>query len=210
MRQDLYQVLGLGRHASPEEIKKAYRELAKRHHPDRTQNNPADTEIFKAVAIAFATLSNPAKRADYDRQLRMAEQQRATRRRRVNHVNRAASPEVTRWETPFADIVGEFFQGRGGGPLDREDRRVEIILTPREAFSGVTVPLDIPWKYQCPLCNGSGLAPFSICAECRGSGFAYGEKRMHLQIPAGVRSGTTQRLCFALNPLTIVVQVKIR
>ena len=73
MREDLYQLLGLRRDASLEEIKKAYRQLAKRHHPDRTQNNPRDTEIFKAVAVAFATLSNPQKRAEYDRLLAATE-----------------------------------------------------------------------------------------------------------------------------------------
>lgn len=207
MKQDLYQLLGLRRDASLEEIKKAYRELAKRHHPDRTQNNPHDTEIFKAVAVAFATLSNPVKRADYDQELAATERPAATRHRRTR---RATYQEVRRHETPFGDIVGEFFQGWGGWPIDREERALEIVLTPLEARTGVTVPLDIPWKFQCPRCHGSGLAPFSICAECRGSGFAYGEKRLGLTIPPGVRSGTTQRLCFAHNHLTVLVQVKIR
>ena len=69
MSEDHYTLLGLGRDASLDEIKKAYRHLAMRHHPDRTQNNPQDTEIFKAVAVAFATLSNPERRAEYDRLL---------------------------------------------------------------------------------------------------------------------------------------------
>lgn len=207
MKQDLYQLLGLGRNASLDEIKKAYRELAKRHHPDRTQNNPTDTEIFKAVSLAFATLGNPSKRADYDRELTIAERQTSARRTRGN---RGAYQKTNTWETPFGDILGEFFQGRGVWPRDGEERGVEIILTPQEARAGVAVPLDIPWKSQCSLCNGSGLAPFSICAECRGSGFAYGEKRIGLTIPAGVRSGTMQRLCLAYNQLAIVVHVKIR
>ncbi len=205
--QDLYQVLGLRRDASAEEIKRKYRELAKRHHPDRTQNDPTDTEIFKAVAVAFATLSNPAKREAYDRQLAAAERQRSAPRARAT---RYASPRATRQASPFADILQEFFQGWGGLPPDREERAVEVVLTPKEAYTGATVPLDIPWKYQCPLCHGSGLAPFSICTGCRGSGFAYSEKRITLTIPPGVPSGTTQRLCFAHNPLTILVRVKIR
>ncbi len=69
MSKDHYTLLGLQRDASLDEIKRAYRQLAMRHHPDRTQNNPQDTEIFKAVAVAFATLSNPEKRAEYDRLL---------------------------------------------------------------------------------------------------------------------------------------------
>lgn len=207
MKKDLYQLLGLSRDVSAEELKKAYRELAKRHHPDRTENNPHDTEIFKRVSIAFATLSDPAKRADYDRQLAASERQASARRARANG---APYHRGTRRQTPFADILGEFFQGWGTWPVDREERALEIIVTPREARTGVTVPLDIPWKYQCPLCRGSGLAPFSICPECRGSGSAYGEKRIGLTIPPGVPSGTAQRLCFAHNQLMIMVRVKIR
>jgi len=208
MKQDLYELLGLRRDASPEEIKKVYRELAKRHHPDRTENNPHDTEIFKRISVAFATLSDPTKRADYDRQLAGTERQASAARTRANG---ATNHGAIRRENPFADILGEFFQGWGGWPpVDREERALEIILTPREAQSGVTVPLEIPWKYQCPICQGSGLAPFSICSECRGSGSAYGAKCIHLTIPAGVPSGTAQRLCFAHNQLAIMVRVKIR
>src|SRR5512132_3361105 len=69
MSEDHYTLLGLRRDASLDEIKKAYRQLAMRHHPDRTQNNPQDTEIFKAVTVAFATLSNLERRAEYDRLL---------------------------------------------------------------------------------------------------------------------------------------------
>ena len=73
MSEDHYTLLGLRRDASLDEIKKAYRQLAMRHHPDRTQNNPQDTEIFKAVTVAFATLSNPERRAEYDRLLATSE-----------------------------------------------------------------------------------------------------------------------------------------
>jgi DnaJ-class molecular chaperone len=75
---------------------------------------------------------------------------------------------------------------------------------------GVTVPVDIPWKNQCPLCQGSGLAPFSICSGCRGSGYTHGSRRVTLNVPSGVASGTTQRLCLANNYLTILVRVIVR
>jgi molecular chaperone DnaJ len=207
MSEDLYKLLGLGRDASLEEIKKAYRQLAKRHHPDRTQNNPRDTEIFKAVSVAFATLSNPEKRAEYDRLLAAAEPRPGNPRMRRA---RATASDFRRQDTPFGDILEEFFQGWGGWPLERDERMLEITLTSQEARVGVTVPVDIPWKDQCLLCQGSGLAPFSICAKCRGSGCAQGSRRITLTIPPGVASGTTQRLCLANNHLTIVVRVKVR
>jgi molecular chaperone DnaJ len=207
MSEDHYTLLGLGRDASLDEIKKAYRQLAMRHHPDRTQNNPQDTEIFKAVAVAFATLSNPERRAEYDRLLATAERRATkTRARRT----RTTTSDPRQQNTPFGDILEEFFQGWDRGPLERDDRVLEITLTSQEAKMGVTVPVDIPWKDQCPLCQGSGLAPFSICSGCRGSGYTHGSRRLTLNIPSGVASGTTQRLCLANNHLTIVVRVKVR
>src|SRR5262245_29579389 len=207
MSEDHYTLLGLGRDASVDEIKKAYRQLAMRHHPDRTQNNPHDTEIFKAVAVAFATLSNPVRRAEYDRGLAATERRvSAPRARRA----RTTASNSRRQASPFGDILEDFFQGFGGWPLERDDRVLEITLTSREAQAGVTVPVDIPWKDQCALCQGSGLAPFSICSGCRGSGYTHGSRRLTLNIPSGITSGTTQRLCLANNHLSIVVRVKIR
>jgi len=207
MSEDHYTLLGLGRDASLDEIKKAYRQLAMRHHPDRTQNNPQDTEIFKAVAVAFATLSNPERRAEYDRLLAAAERRATkTRARRT----RTTTSDLRQQNTPFGDILEEFFQGWDRGPLERDDRVLEITLTSQEAKMGVTVPVDIPWKDQCPLCQGSGLAPFSICSGCRGSGNTHGSRRLTLNIPSGVAPGTTQLLCLANNHLNIVVRVKVR
>lgn len=207
MNDDHYKLLGLHRNASLEDIKKAYRQLAKRHHPDRTQNNPQDTEIFKAVAVAFATLSNPQKRAEYDRLL-AATEPRFTRRRTQRTQTSTSNPG--RQTSPFGDILGEFFPERNGWSRERNERLLEITLTREEAESGVTVPVDVPWKDQCLLCQGTGLAPFSICRGCRGSGLSQGARRFTLTIPPGVASGTTQRLCLANNHLTILVRVKIR
>jgi len=207
MNEDLYKLLGLHRNASLEEIKKAYRQLAMRHHPDRTQNNPQDTEIFKAVAVAFATLSDPQKRAAYDRML-AAREHRSTRARTQR--TRAAASEPRRQTSPFGDILEEFFPAWDGWSRERNERLLEITLTKEEAEKGVTMPVNLPWKDQCLLCQGTGLAPFSICRGCRGSGLAQGERRLTLTIPPGVASGTTQRLCLANNHLTILVRVKVR
>jgi molecular chaperone DnaJ len=207
MSEDHYTLLGLRRDASLEEIKRAYRQLAKRYHPDRTQNNPQDTEIFKAVSVAFATLSNAERRAEYDRLLVASEHRTAIPR---GQRARATASGFRRQRTPFGDVIEEFFQGWGGGAPERDERVLEITLTSREARIGVTVPVDIPWKGQCLLCQGSGLAPFSICSGCRGSGFTHGSRRITLNIPPGVPSNTTQRLCLANNHLAIVVRVKVR
>jgi molecular chaperone DnaJ len=207
MSEDHYSLLGLQRDASLDEIKRAYRQLAMRHHPDRTQNNPQDTEIFKAVAVAFAILSNPESRAEYDRLLAATE--RRASKPRVGGA-RTTTSDRRRQTSPFGDILGEFFQGWDRWPLERDDRILEITLTSQEAQMGVTVPVDVPWKDQCPHCQGTGLAPFSICSGCRGSGYTHGSRRLTLNIPSGVASGTTQRLCLANNHLSVVVRVKVR
>ena len=207
MSDDLYKLLGLRRDASQEEIKKAYRLLAMRHHPDRTQNNPKDTEIFKAVAVAFATLSNPQRRAEYDRLLDADEHH--SRRARAQRT-RATASDFRQQRNPFGDILEEFFPGLDGWSRERDERVLEIILTREEARTGVTVPVDIPWKDKCPLCQGSGLAPFSICPGCRGSGSSQSARRFTLTVPPGVASGTTQRLCLANNHLAVLIRVKVR
>jgi molecular chaperone DnaJ len=207
MSEDYYTLLGLQRDASLDEIKKAYRQLAMRHHPDRTQNNPQDTEIFKAVSVAFAILSNPERRAEYDHHLSTSERRATTPRGRRT---RTTASEATRQNSPFGDILGEFFRGWDEWSFERDDRVLEITLTSHEAQTGVSVPIDIPWKDQCPHCRGSGLAPFSICSGCRGSGYMHGSRRLTLNIPSGVASGTTQRLCLANNHLSVVVRVNVR
>jgi DnaJ-class molecular chaperone len=110
MSGDHYTRLGLQRDASLDEIKKAYRQLAMRHHPDRTQNNPQDTEIFKAVAVAFAILSNPERRAEYDRSLAAAELRAPQPRGRGT---RTTTSDRRRQNSPFGDIIEEFFSGVG-------------------------------------------------------------------------------------------------
>jgi DnaJ-class molecular chaperone len=157
--------------------------------------------------VAFAILSNPEKRAEYDRGL-VAAERRATQPRARG--TRTAASNRRRHNAPFDDILGEFFQGWERWPLEQDDRVLEITLTTLEAQTGVAVPIDIPWKDQCHLCQGSGLAPFSICSGCRGSGYTHGSRRLTLNIPSGVASGTTQRLCLANNQLSVVVRVKVR
>src|SRR5918996_965844 len=114
MNEDHYKLLGLQRDASLEEIKRAYRQLAKRYHPDRTQNNAQDTEIFKAVSAAFATLSNPERRAEYDRLLDASEH------RTVFLIGGGGPRPVSRYrgQSPLCgDFMEVFSRGGGGGAL---------------------------------------------------------------------------------------------
>ncbi len=168
---DYYQVLGVSESAKPEEIKKAYRRLAKQYHPDANPNNPQAAERFKQVSEANAVLSDAEKRKQYDRMRRLG----AFDPRRG-----AARPEPGPGPAGFdfgdlglGDIFSSIF-GRGR----REDRRgatIEVALEVpfRTAVLGGKVPLTVPVTDTCPACGGNGAAPgasVNACPECKGRG----------------------------------------
>lgn len=165
---NLYDVLGVDRGATQQEVKSAYRKLAVRHHPDRNPGDHRAEERFKAAAAAYAVLSDPEKRARYDR---------------FGHRGVAAGgfggfdPTVF---GDFADILGDFFGfgasgGRrgGGGARPGADLRYELRVTLEEAAFGTQKTLRIPRLEQCRTCAGSGARPGSstaLCTACGGAG----------------------------------------
>ena len=168
-RRDYYEILGVSRDASPEEIKKAYRRLAVRYHPDRNPGDPEAEERFKEAAEAYAVLSDPDKRAAYDRfgHAGVGEEPFA-----------GASPDIF---VEFADILGDMFglgdlfgfRGRRAGASQRRrgrDLAFTLELTLEEAASGVERTLRIPRRETCPDCGGSGIPPGSVPAACPACG----------------------------------------
>ncbi len=171
-RRDYYEVLGVARDASPEEIKRAYRRLAVKYHPDRNPDDPEAEERFKEAAEAYAVLSDPEKRAAYDRygHAGLGDQPFAD-----------VSPDIF---MDFADILGEMFglgdmfgfrTRRASGPRPRQGRDMvfTLHLTLEEAATGVERTLRIPRRETCGECGGSGVAPGSApvtCPACGGRG----------------------------------------
>ncbi|MBC7338559.1 MAG: molecular chaperone DnaJ [Firmicutes bacterium] len=161
-RRNYYEILGVGRDASPDEIKKAYRRLARQYHPDANPGDPTAEEKFKQINEAYAVLSDPEKRARYDA---------------YGEVGGAAD-----LGSPFAgiqDLFDMFFgTGRPRGPRPREpkrgaDLRLDLDITLEEAFSGVEKELEVPRVERCPICDGTGARPGSppaTCSRCRGTG----------------------------------------
>lgn len=173
MAEDLYETLGVSRGASADEIRKAYKRLAMKHHPDR---NPGDAKAevrFKEVKQAYEILSDDEKRAAYDR---------------FGHagVGGAAGGQAGGFEDlndVFNDIFSDFFGGarRGAGPGGGRRRQVmrgadigyELALELEEAVFGTTVEIDVPTTAQCDVCDGSGAEPGSepeTCETCGGRG----------------------------------------
>ncbi|GAB4554058.1 MAG: molecular chaperone DnaJ [Anaerolineae bacterium] len=169
MAQDLYDVLGVSRTASPDEIQKAYRKLAKQYHPDINKEDGA-ADKFKEINAAYAILSDTEKRARYDRY-------------GMGGVDASAGGGFGGF-SDFADIFEEFFgaftgqSGRRGAsgrkqPRQGRDLRYDMTLTFEEAIFGVTKEVEVTRLESCSECSGSGAAPGTHphrCPDCGGTG----------------------------------------
>jgi len=169
MPQDYYETLGVSRSASSDEIKSAFRRLARQYHPDVSQEENAE-EKFKEINEAYAVLSDTDKRAAYDR---------------FGHAGVQGMGGVPDWTTmDFSDILGDLF-GFGFGGFGRSSRRspnaprrgsdlqYRVHLTFEEAVFGVDKEIEISRDETCETCNGSGAKPGtspSRCSTCGGNG----------------------------------------
>lgn len=167
--RDYYEVLGVSKDASSAELKKAYRRLAMKFHPDRNQDNPEAESKFKEAKEAFEVLDNPQKRSAYDQ---------------YGHagVNQNGSFGQGQGGGDFGDIFGDVFGdifgggrgGRGGQRVHRgDDLQYNLSVSLEDAVAGTEVKLDIPTLVGCNTCDGSGAKPGtspSTCSTCNGMG----------------------------------------
>ncbi len=171
-KRDYYETLGVARNASDAEIKKAYRRLAMKYHPDRNPNDKAAEDQFKEVQESYDVLSDARKRTAYDQ---------------FGHAGVGASgagPGGFGFEggARFSDIFGDVFNdifgaaaGRGGGQqaFRGADLRYNLDLTLEEAVAGTTAKVRIPTYEACKVCHGSGAQPGTspvTCPTCGGHG----------------------------------------
>jgi molecular chaperone DnaJ len=174
-KKDLYEVLGVARTASEDEIKKAYRKLAMKYHPDRNPDDKASEEKFKEANAAYEILTDPKKRGAYDQHGHAGVDQQAG-------MGGAGGFAGGNFGDAFGDIFGEIFGGGGGGgrgrqradsPFRGSDLRYNLEITLEEAARGTTTKLRIPTTEQCDVCNGSGSekghSP-ETCPTCKGAG----------------------------------------
>jgi len=168
-KRDYYDVLGLKKGASAEDIKKSYRKLAMRHHPDRNPTDKGAEHKFKELTEAYDVLKDEQKRAAYDRFGHAAfEQGRGGGHGAGDFGFGAGFADI------FEDMFGEFMGRRGPGAAARGgDLRYNMEVTLEEAFAGKTAQIKVPSTVQCADCKGSGgrdgAAPVE-CGTCRGAG----------------------------------------
>jgi molecular chaperone DnaJ len=223
MARDYYETLGVPRGAGDAEIKRAYRQLAMQFHPDRNPGDKQAEERFKSVNEAYTVLSDPDKRAQYDR---------------FGAVGGGVGFGDTGFGTIFEDIFENLFAGGGrGGRRSRaargEDLQYELKITLEEAATGVETKIQIPRLEGCEACGSTGVEPGSRrvtcemchgrgevrlsqgfltvartcpkcrgegervetpCKACRGEGRQRAERLLQVKIPAGIEDGMQMRL----------------
>ena len=170
---DHYKVLGVERKATQDEIKKAYRKLARQYHPDRNPGNAKSEERFKQVSQANDILSDPDKRKEYDRALLNP----------FSQAGRGGAGQPGFDAGGFGDILSDLFgqatRGRPGGtpPRSRSERgrdlEAEISIGFEQAIAGAEVPISVPTHERCATCQGTGAKPGTapkVCPRCQGRG----------------------------------------
>ena len=170
-KRDCYEVLGVSREASEADIKKAYRRLAMKHHPDRNPDDPKSEAAFKEAKESYEVLTDQQKRAVYDRHGHAGLEATAGAGR-----GGAGGNPGDAFGDIFGDVFGDIF---GGGRRSRStvfrgaDLRYELSLTLEQAVFGDTINLTLPTLVNCEPCKGSGAKPGTkpvTCRTCEGAG----------------------------------------
>ncbi len=167
--KDYYKILGVNKNATQEEIKKAFRQLALKYHPDRNPGDKQAEEKFKEINEAYSCLSDPEKRANYDRY--------GTAEGFGYGTGFGAGTTYGGFNDIFEDIFEDFFGAFGGfkkqRPTKGADLRYNLNITLEEAYSGVDKTIEILKWQTCDTCSGGGAAPGTTpisCPYCKGTG----------------------------------------
>ncbi len=171
-KRDYYEVLGVAKTATEDEIKKAYRKLAKKYHPDVNPGDKEAEEKFKEASEAFAVLSDADKRKQYDQFGHAAFDGTGGFGSQGFDFNSAGFGDI------FGDLFGDMFGGRmrggaGGGPMKGANLRTSVRITFMESIFGVDKEITLNLKDPCPKCGGTGCKPGTspkMCPKCDGRG----------------------------------------
>ncbi len=213
--RDYYEVLGVSRAAAQDDIKKAYRKLARQYHPDlHTGSRKAEMERkFKELNAAHEVLSDPETRKKYDRYGHRWQEAEAYEKARQQagagawQGGMGGGPESAarggREGFDFGDVFETFFGGRSrrgsesgfrGFAVQGEDLETDVRLTLREVLTGVSRRLELSQPVPCTACGGTGRLRGRPCTACGGAGSKTETRTIEVKIPAGVQDGTRVRV----------------
>jgi len=175
-KRDYYTVLGVERNASEEDLKKAYRRLAMKYHPDRNPDNKEAEASFKEIKEAYEILSNAQKRAAYDQFGHAGVDPSAAAGGGAGgfHAGAGGFADI------FGDVFGDIFGGgrRGhAGPQRGSDLRYTLDISLEDAIKGTEIKIRVPTYDTCEVCNGSGAKPGTSPVTCQTCG-GHGQVRM--------------------------------
>lgn len=225
--KDYYQILGVKRNASEPEIKKAYRRLARRHHPDVNAGDKSSEAKFKQINEAYEVLADKEKRRKYDKygdkwphadQFEQAGYQQAPFR----DFGRSGGATSFHFGGDLDGLFEKILRGTGSrthtrqAPRRGRDIESPVEVTLEEAYHGTSRTLSLQVEGPCPTCQGSGRIQNMPCSTCQGSGAVAQIKRLEVKIPAGVKTGSRVRIAgkgqsgygVASGDLYLVVSVK--
>ena len=214
MPQNYYLILGVAQDATLDDVKNAYRRLAKEFHPDRSGENAAP---FLAIQEAYSVLSDPVRRRIFDRSLQQDVENKESRRFVPKHAfTRFGAEPLTvaggRQDIRDASLARSFHSFRPSSEAlfyrlfsnfssatrpkaeKLENLNVVITLTPEQAFNGGHVRLKIPAQLRCPNCAGIGSTGWGLCWRCHGSGVYSGEAPVIIKYPAGISDNYIKQL----------------
>ena len=214
---DLYEALGVARTATHDEIKKAYRRLARRYHPDVNPGKKDAEKRFREIQEAYAVLSDEEKRKQYDQFGTVDEQEIAARYARARRPGQTRRPDFDQGGFGgFADLgglFGDLFGGLGGRPRPAAAAPVEatVEIELADAVRGTSVIVPMRREQACTQCGGSGVDGKHPCPRCHGSGVLVHTDRLRVRLPAGIADGDRVRASAhdaAQREVTVAVRVK--
>lgn len=167
MQEDLYEIIGVSRDATADEIKRAFRRKAMECHPDRNQDDPTAEESFKRLNEAYRVLCDPQERAYYDRTGRTNQRQNSS-----DPFGFGGNPSEI-FEELFSQFFGGGFRGSKTGDQKGNDVRLNIRISFDDSAKGTQARIRVPRKETCPECGGSGAGPGTgseTCPVCNGKG----------------------------------------
>ncbi|MDA8089271.1 MAG: molecular chaperone DnaJ [Nitrospiraceae bacterium] len=202
--KDFYELLGVGRNATADEIKAAYRKLARKYHPDLNPGNKTSEEKFKEINEAYAVLSDPKKKDQYDKGPEKFEWAGAGggfpgyggAGYGTSGAGGFGGAQTggDEYDFGFGDIFSELFGGAAkarGVPRKGADLYTEMDVTFKEAFNGTTRPISINREAVCPQCGGIGASEVKKCDRCKGTGKLQTKKGFFSTVSACPECGGT-------------------